>query len=67
MNNTPTIMKYLLKYCSVEPVMFLFSLGFGLTIIISPILYFEKTCAVSVTNSFIYIDLINYYFVKNFR
>ena len=35
------------SFITVEPVVFLYALGFSLTMVITPVLYFEKTCKVS--------------------
>ena len=34
-------------FFTVEPVVFFYALGFSLTMVITPVLYFEKTCKVS--------------------
>ena len=35
------------SFITVEAVVFLYALGFSLTMVITPVLYFEKTCKVS--------------------
>ena len=40
-------MKQILGFFTVEPVVFFYALGFSLTMVITPVLYFEKTCKVS--------------------
>ena len=42
------------SFITVEPVVFLYALGFSLTMVITPVLYFEKTCKVSLKFKFIY-------------
>ena len=46
--------KRFFKSITIEPVVFFYSLGFSITIIVSPNLYFEKTCLVR----FLYEDII---------
>ena len=41
------------SFITVEPVVFLYALGFSLTMVITPVLYFEKTCKVSLKFKFI--------------
>lgn len=47
----------LVRNVTVEPVVFFYSLGFSITIIASPQLYFDKTCKVST-----YLDIILLYY-----
>ncbi len=42
-----TAISRFLRNVTVEPVVFLYALGFSLTIVVSPNLYYDKICSVS--------------------
>ena len=56
------------SFITVEPVVFLYALGFSLTMVITPVLYFDKTCKVSlkiqIKFSFFQVQMMHYFKVK---
>ena len=55
------------SFITVEPVVFLYALGFSLTMVITPVLYFDKTCKVSLKfkSSFRFqVQIMHYFKVK---
>ena len=46
------------KSITIEPVVFFYALGFSITIIVSPQLYLEKICTVSLISYFLFIEII---------
>ena len=46
------------KSITIEPVVFFYALGFSITIIVSPQLYLEKICTVSLISYLLFIEMI---------